>query len=100
MTAIRIAIASIWVAIVLISRSNGMATIPGGSFPLDDSRLTSSFHPGERAGGAAGTHRPRVDVYGNVIESAVGDYRIDVRGDVYEHHDPDTAVAELGPPGA
>jgi hypothetical protein len=42
---------------------------------------------------------PRLDVYGNEVETAVGDYRIDFRGDLYEHHAPDTAVAKLAPPG-
>ena len=41
---------------------------------------------------------PRVDVYGNEIEDAIGDYRIDPRGDVYESHSPDTEVTHLKPP--
>jgi hypothetical protein len=44
--------------------------------------------------------QPRLDVYGNIIDEAVGDYRIDPQGDVYEWHSPDTALLELGPPGA
>jgi hypothetical protein len=44
--------------------------------------------------------RPRFDVYGNQVDEAVGDYRIDPQGDVYEWHSPDTALLELGPPGA
>lgn len=42
---------------------------------------------------------PRVDIYGNEVSDAVGDYRIDRRGDLYERHAPDTAVLRLGPPG-
>lgn len=38
---------------------------------------------------------PRLDVYGNEIEDAIGDYRIDPRGDVYESHSPDTEVPRL-----
>ena len=38
---------------------------------------------------------PRVDVYGNEIQDAIGDYRIDPRGDVYESHSPDTEVLHL-----
>ena len=41
---------------------------------------------------------PRVDVYGNEIEDAIGDYRIDPRGDVYESHSPDTEVSRLNAP--
>ena len=40
----------------------------------------------------------RIDIYGNEIEDAVGDYRVDPRGDVYESHSPDTEVTHLGPP--
>jgi hypothetical protein len=41
---------------------------------------------------------PRVDVYGNEVEDAVSDYRIDPGGDVYENHAPDTEVARLTSP--
>jgi len=39
-----------------------------------------------------------VDRYGNEIETAVGDYRIDVLGEIYERHAPDTEVAKLSAP--
>jgi hypothetical protein len=42
---------------------------------------------------------PAFDLYGNEIESAVADYRVDTRGGIYELHSPDTAVERLGPPG-
>lgn len=41
---------------------------------------------------------PVLDRYGNEIETAVGDYRIDVLGEIYERHAPDTEVAKLSPP--
>jgi hypothetical protein len=41
---------------------------------------------------------PRVDLFGNEIEEAIADYRIDLRGGVYERHSPDTAVQKLGSP--
>ena len=41
---------------------------------------------------------PHVDVFGNEIEDAVTDYRIDSTGDVYERHSPETEVPRLGPP--
>ncbi len=44
--------------------------------------------------------QPQFDVYGNQIDEAVGDYRVDPRGDLYEQHSPDTALLTLGPPGA
>lgn len=43
---------------------------------------------------------PVMDRYGNEVHRAVGDYRIDVRGDVYERHSPHTALPTLPPPGA
>jgi hypothetical protein len=42
--------------------------------------------------------QPRLDVYGNEIDDAVTDYRIDRRGDVYERHSPETEVPRLAPP--
>jgi hypothetical protein len=41
---------------------------------------------------------PRVDVNGNEIDNAVGDYRVDPRGEMYERHAPDTALPRLGAP--
>jgi hypothetical protein len=35
---------------------------------------------------------PRVDLYGNEISNAVGDYRVDPLGHMYERHAPDTAL--------
>ena len=40
----------------------------------------------------------RFDLFGNEIEEAVADYRIDLRGGLYERHSPDTAVPRLGSP--
>ena len=42
----------------------------------------------------------RLDKYGNEIETAIGDYRIDPRGDIYERHSPDTALPSLTSPAA
>jgi len=39
-----------------------------------------------------------IDVFGNEVDEAVGDYRVDVRGDLYERHSPDTEVPKLPPP--
>jgi hypothetical protein len=41
---------------------------------------------------------PRIDLYGNEIQDAVGDYRVDPGGDLYEGHSPDTEVLHLAPP--
>jgi hypothetical protein len=50
--------------------------------------------------GAGAAVQPRVDLYGNEVEDAVGDYRIDVRGDLYERHSPDTEVTQLAAPSS
>jgi hypothetical protein len=41
---------------------------------------------------------PSVDPNGNEIDEAVGDYRVDRRGEMYERHAPDTALLHLGAP--
>ena len=41
----------------------------------------------------------RIDLRGNPIDHAVGDYRVDPSGVSYEAHSPDTTVARLGPAG-
>jgi len=40
----------------------------------------------------------RVDRYGNRIDRAFGDYRVDPRGELFESHSPNTAVARLSDP--
>ena len=46
----------------------------------------------------APTDEVRVDLYGNEIESAVGSYRVDFQGDLYESHAPEVTLAELPDP--
>ena len=41
---------------------------------------------------------PRVDLNGNEVDVAVGDYRVDRRGEMYERHAPDTALIHLSAP--
>jgi hypothetical protein len=41
---------------------------------------------------------PRLDLNGNQVDDAVGDYRIDPRGEMYERHAPDTALLHLSAP--
>jgi hypothetical protein len=42
----------------------------------------------------------RIDVMGNVIQDAVGDYRVDQTGETYETHAPEVVLTHLAPPGA
>ena len=39
-----------------------------------------------------------LDVYGNEVQDAITDYRVDTQGVVYENHSPETEVPHLGPP--
>ena len=41
---------------------------------------------------------PRVDLNGNEVDAAVGDYRVDRHGEMYERHAPDTALLHLSSP--
>ena len=41
---------------------------------------------------------PRVDLNGNEIDPAIGDYRVDTHGEMYERHAPDTALLHLSAP--
>jgi len=41
----------------------------------------------------------RIDLRGNPIDHAVGDYRVDPKGETYETHAPDAAIARLEPAG-
>ena len=58
---------------------------------LDDAVKYGTMHDDDWAD-------PRVDLNGNEIDNAVGDYRVDPRGEMYERHAPDTALTHLGAP--
>lgn len=65
--------------------------------PAIDSEVVvgPSVEPDDLAGEPAD---PRWDLFGNEIEDAIADYRIDLRGSVYERHSPETAMQRLGSP--
>jgi hypothetical protein len=42
--------------------------------------------------------QPRVDLNGNEIDAAIGDYRVDRNGEMYEEHSPETALLHLSAP--
>jgi len=48
--------------------------------------------------GADDWSQPRIDLNGNEVDAAVGDYRVDRRGEMYERHAPDTALLHLSAP--
>lgn len=80
-----------WVLVLFAGGSNGI-----------DGMDTTSVSPARARRKMEANGRfaqPRIDLYGNEIRGAVGDYRVDPRGDLYERHAPDTAVLKLGSPG-
>jgi hypothetical protein len=62
--------------------------------PAPVSIAAPTLQPRERPRG------PHIDLYGTPIDKAVTDYRVDPRGELYEHHAPDTAVLKLPSAGA
>ena len=103
MTPLRIGIAVIWVAALLAGRIMGQATAASG-IPATSAEVTAQ--PADRAASvliepsveADDPLDPRVDLFGNEVEDALADYRIDHGGDVYEQHSPETALQKLGSP--
>lgn len=105
MTWIRVTVGVIWVLSFFAGRS---AWSSGQASPIaaTSAEITDWTIPvaGAVAGGSLVEPddsigpRPRVDLFGNEIEEAVADYRIDLRGGLYERHSPDTAVQKLGSP--
>ena len=100
MVLFRVIIGTIWVSILLIGRgawTPGVPPTPRVSIATEACAGARDWHNDELL--RSGAPAPRLDLYGNPIEPAVGDYRTDPRGDVYERHAPDTAVLRLGPAG-
>jgi hypothetical protein len=89
----------------MLLAGNAVLTRMSTSIQTSSARATivSAAVSGEepRASGLApeDPREPRFDLNGNEVEDAVADYRVDLRGGIYERHSPDTAVSKLGPPG-
>ena len=106
MMPLRVLILFLWFAI--LSAGSYMWTIHTTAQPIADvhPRVDSSSVLDEVVNGAAKVERardedwaePHLDLNGNEIDDAVGDYRVDQRGELYERHAPDTALLHLGPP--
>ena len=101
MSSLRIAIGTIYIAIALIARGIWVETStvsPAQHVP--DASATSSISDFIDADGPLlnGDGAHRLDRYGNPIETAIGDYRVDPGGELYERHSPETAVARLPVP--
>jgi hypothetical protein len=106
MTPLRVLVVFLWFAI--LSAGSYVWTIHTTGEPITGAhpRVDSPSVLDEVVNGAAELERPRdddwaephVDLNGNEVDDAVGDYRIDRHGELYERHAPDTALAHLGSP--
>jgi hypothetical protein len=85
MTGLRVVIGLIWLLALLAGRGLWVSASPS-PIAATSAEITEPQHP------------PRVDLYGNEIEAAIADYRLDVGGTVYERHSPETALPKLGSP--
>jgi hypothetical protein len=106
MTWLRVAIGVMWVLCFLMGRTAMDVSRPS-PIAATSAEITDWTVPtiGAVAGGSLvepddsnGVREPLRDLFGNEIEEAIADYRIDLRGGVYERHAPDTAVPKLGSP--
>jgi hypothetical protein len=101
MTLIRVLVSLLWVFAAIAGHELWTPRVsavhrPPHSTSISPAQRTDRGAPLQAAPGV----QPRIDVYGNEIDEAVGDYRVDPRGDMYERHSPDTALLVLTPAGA
>jgi hypothetical protein len=95
MITLRVWFAMFCVGMLLAGASLWIAVRPVLAFSLPAASTTIIDSVGQSAPTA---DQPRIDLYGNDVQDAVGDYRVDPRGDLYENHSPDTEVIYLSPP--
>jgi hypothetical protein len=102
MTPIRLLVSVVWVLGVVAGHEMWTARVGAVHHaPTTAVSLSLSTEAGDTADHYVDHYaEPRLDLYGNEIDEAVGDYRVDPAGDLYERHSPDTAVLTLGPAGA
>lgn len=99
MVLFRVIVGTLWVSILLLGRAIWTVD-PGTTATVSiDVHREATFQglvieePREYAPAA------RLDLYGNPVEPAIGDYRTDPHGDLYEWHAPDTEILKLDPAG-
>ncbi len=85
MTGLRVVIGLIWLVALLAGRGMWGAASPS-PIAATSAEITE---PGST---------PGLDLFGNEVEEALADYRLDVGGAVYERHSPETAVPKLASP--
>src|SRR5688572_12119436 len=106
MTSLRVAIGLMWLVSFAAGRGTSDSASPSpiaatwAEFTAQAACSSGAVVRGSlvEPGNPSASEDPRVDLFGNEIEEAIADYRIDLRGGVYERHSPDTAVQKLGSP--
>jgi hypothetical protein len=101
MSSLRVTIGIIYIAIALIARGIWVETSsPAASHFAPDASPTTAISDFVDPDGRPldWSESRRMDRYGNPIETAIGDYRVDPRGEMYERHSPETAVTRLAVP--
>jgi hypothetical protein len=92
MLAVRVVVALIWLLAFLAGRHLWVVPVP-----TDENR---TVYRAPQVVGIENTEaEPQLDVWGNQVDEAVGDYRMDSKGGLYESHSPGTSLLKLGAPG-
>jgi hypothetical protein len=99
-TVVRVVIGVIWVLSLLLGRGVWhSASFPASSaVAISDTTSVSDGEGGESSSVGNDRQQPQFDLFGNEVEPAMADYRVDRRGAMYERHAPETAVPRLGSP--
>ena len=100
-TGVRVAIGMIWVISLLFGRGVWHSAWPisaSSAAAVQDTTSISDGVKGESSSVGHDREQPELDLFGNEIERAIGDYRVDRRGGMYERHSSDTVVPRLGSP--
>jgi hypothetical protein len=92
MTPLRALVVFLWLAILFAGSMWAKHASSESIIVVVHPRVDTTSVLDEMATGAT----PRLDLNGNEIDDAVGDYRVDRRGELYERHAPDTALLRLG----
>ena len=99
-TVVRVLIGVIWVLSLLLGRGvwHSAAFPASSAVAISHTTSVSDGEGGESSSVGNDRQPPQFDLFGNEIESAMADYRVDRRGAMYERHAPETAVPRLGSP--
>src|SRR4029434_10963001 len=97
---IRLGVGAAVLSLLLLGVGRGVwMARPSAQAPLSSvTRATAIIEPNAEPSRDHDFAHRRVDLFGNEVDDAVGDYRVDRAGDVYERHSPETEVAKLHPP--